>query len=147
MLVAIGVSGASLAATFGFALLMQRAKFAIGLPSPPSSAQATVAPVSLTGEAAQGKHLFLLNCAHCHADDAHGDEGPDLYDLHKSDARIHQIVTGGIKGEMPSFGKKLNDQDIKAIPFLFDATNLLALAAGDPKDQPTNFIPPGAPIR
>jgi mono/diheme cytochrome c family protein len=115
LLVAIGVSGASLAATFGFALLMQRTQVAIGLPSPPSSAQAAAAPLNLTGEAAQGKHLFLMNCAHCHADDAHGDEGPDLYDLHKSDARIHQAVAGGIKGEMPSFGKKLNDQDIKAI--------------------------------
>lgn len=94
---------------------MQHAKFAMGLPNPPSSAQAAATPLTLTGEAAQGKHLFLLNCAHCHADDAHGDEGPDLYDLHKTDARIHQIVAGGIKGEMPSFGKKLDDQDIKAI--------------------------------
>jgi mono/diheme cytochrome c family protein len=107
-LVAVAVSGASLAATFGLALLMQRASF---LPT----TQATAAPVALTGDAAQGKHLFLMNCAHCHADDAHGDEGPDLYNLHKSDARIHQIVTGGVKGEMPSFAKKLNDQDIIAI--------------------------------
>jgi mono/diheme cytochrome c family protein len=107
-LVAVAVSGTSLAATFGFALLMQRASF---LPT----TQATAAPVTLTGDAAQGKRLFLMNCAHCHADDAHGDEGPDLYNLHKSDARIHQIVTGGVKGEMPSFAKKLNDQDIIAI--------------------------------
>jgi mono/diheme cytochrome c family protein len=115
LLVAVGVSGASLAATFGFAFFMQRTKFAIQLPGLPPSAQAAAAPLNLTGDAAQGKHLFLMNCAHCHADDAHGDEGPDLYDLHKSDARIHQIVTGGIKGEMPSFAKKLNNEDIKAI--------------------------------
>jgi mono/diheme cytochrome c family protein len=115
LLVAIGASGASLAGTFGLALLMQRAQLAVALPSPPSSTQAAAAPLNLTGEAAQGKHLFLMNCAHCHADDAHGDEGPDLYDLRKSDARIHQVIVGGIKGEMPSFGKKLNDQDIKAI--------------------------------
>jgi mono/diheme cytochrome c family protein len=57
----------------------------------------------------------LLNCAHCHGDDAHGDEGPDLYNLHKSDARIHQVITAGIKGEMPSFGKKLRDPDVRAI--------------------------------
>jgi mono/diheme cytochrome c family protein len=107
-LIAVGVSGASLAATFGFAMLMQRA-------SSLQTTQAATAPVNLAGEAAQGKQLFLMNCAHCHADDAHGDEGPDLYNLHKSDARIHQIVTGGIKGEMPSFAKKLNDQDIIAI--------------------------------
>lgn len=115
LLVAIVVSGGSLAGTFGFARLMQHTKFAVQLPSLPASAQAAAAPVNLTAEAEQGKHLFLMNCAHCHADDAHGDEGPDLYDLHKSDARIHDIVTGGIKGEMPSFAKKLNDEDIKAI--------------------------------
>jgi mono/diheme cytochrome c family protein len=107
-LIAAGVSGASLAATFVFAMLMQRTGFF-------QTTQATTASVNLTGEAARGKHLFLMNCAHCHADDAHGDEGPDLYNLHKSDARIHQIVTGGVKGEMPSFAKKLNDQDIIAI--------------------------------
>jgi mono/diheme cytochrome c family protein len=115
LIVAIAVSGASLAATFGFALLMQRVEFSIALPSFPTSAQAAAAPAKLTGDAAQGKHLFLMNCAHCHADDAHGDEGPDLYDLHKSDARIRQIVTGGIKGEMPSFAQKLNDEDIRAL--------------------------------
>jgi mono/diheme cytochrome c family protein len=115
LLVAIAVSGASLAGTFGFALVMQRAKFAMQLPSLPPSAQAAAAPINPTGDAAQGKHLFLMNCAHCHADDAHGDEGPDLYDLHKSDARIHEIVTAGIKGEMPSFAKKLNEDDVKAI--------------------------------
>ena len=48
-------------------------------------------------------------------EDAHGDEGPDLYNLHKSDARIHQVITAGIKGEMPSFGKKLRDPDVRAI--------------------------------
>jgi mono/diheme cytochrome c family protein len=35
--------------------------------------------------------------------------------LHKSDARIRQVITGGIKGEMPSFGKKLGDPEIKQL--------------------------------
>jgi uncharacterized membrane protein len=65
------------------------------------------------GNATQGRHLFLMNCAHCHGDDARGDEGPDLHNLHKTDARIYQIVTGGIKGEMPSFAKKLGEPDIR----------------------------------
>jgi hypothetical protein len=34
--------------------------------------------------------------------------------LHKSDGRIHQVITSGIKGEMPSFAKTLND-DIRAL--------------------------------
>jgi mono/diheme cytochrome c family protein len=69
----------------------------------------------LIADAAQGRHLFLMNCAHCHGDDARGDEGPDLHDLHKSDARIHQVITGGIKGEMPSFAKKLGEPEIRQL--------------------------------
>jgi mono/diheme cytochrome c family protein len=83
-----------------------------GITAPSSNAQ--VSQVMLA-DATQGRHLFLMNCAHCHGDDAHGDEGPDLYDLHKSDARIHKVVTEGIKGEMPSFAKKLNDTDVRAL--------------------------------
>jgi mono/diheme cytochrome c family protein len=56
-----------------------------------------------------------MNCAHCHGDDARGDEGPDLHNLHRSDARIHEVITVGIKGEMPSFGKKLGDPDVRQL--------------------------------
>lgn len=66
-------------------------------------------------EAKRGQNLFERNCAHCHGDDARGDEGPDLHDLKKSDSRITKIVTQGIKGEMPAFGAKLNDTDVKAL--------------------------------
>jgi cbb3-type cytochrome c oxidase subunit III len=66
-------------------------------------------------EAKRGQNLFERNCAHCHGDDARGDEGPDLHDLKKSDARIAKTVSQGIKGEMPAFGSKLNDTDIKAL--------------------------------
>ena len=55
------------------------------------------------------------NCAHCHGNDARGDEGPDLYDLRKSDERIHRQIIDGVKGEMPSFAKKLNDSDVRAL--------------------------------
>jgi len=66
-------------------------------------------------QAHQGYTLFLMNCAHCHGNDARGDEGPSLYDLRKSDARITKLVKEGIKGEMPRFGTKLNDADIQAL--------------------------------
>ena len=79
-----------------------------------SSSNTPVSQVMLT-EATQGRRLFLMNCAHCHGDDARGDEGPDLHNLHKSDARIHQVITGGIKGEMPSFAKKLGDPEIRQL--------------------------------
>jgi len=72
-------------------------------------------PPGLSHEAKHGQDLFARNCAHCHGDDGRGDEGPDLHNLKKSDARITKFVTQGIKGEMPAFGAKLNDADVKAL--------------------------------
>ena len=84
-------------------------------------AEAQAAPASSPGtpeqiaSIAKGHQLFLLNCAHCHAQDATGDEGPDLHGVKKSDARIAEIITNGIKGEMPRFGQKLHDEDVKLL--------------------------------
>src|ERR1041385_3049397 len=114
-LVAILASGTALIGMFGIASVIRHGQSSLSIPTLATSAQAAMKPPELTGDAAQGRHLFLLNCAHCHGDDAHGDEGPDLYNLHKSDTRIRAVITGGIKGEMPSFAKKLNDNDVKAL--------------------------------
>jgi mono/diheme cytochrome c family protein len=62
-----------------------------------------------------GRKLFDRNCAHCHGDDARGDEGPNLHNLQLSDARIAKRIKEGIKGEMPSFGSKLDDRDIASL--------------------------------
>jgi mono/diheme cytochrome c family protein len=64
---------------------------------------------------AQGQHLFLMNCAHCHGDDARGDEGPDLHGLRKTDARLGALINNGIKGEMPRFNQKLSPSDVQAL--------------------------------
>jgi mono/diheme cytochrome c family protein len=81
--------------------------------------QANVVAVTSTdvlqGDAKRGYSLFDHNCAPCHGDDARGDEGPSLYNLVKSDARITTIIKGGIKGEMPSFAKKFTDADVQAL--------------------------------
>ncbi len=61
---------------------------------------------------AQGRSLFLASCAHCHGADATGDEGPDLHNVQVSDRYISNIITHGIKGEMPSFKKKLGKEEI-----------------------------------
>ena len=111
----MATSGVVLIAMFSFAWAMRTAMFSMRLPSIPTSAQAAMVTQNMTAEATQGRHLFLMNCAHCHGDDARGDEGPDLHDLRKSDERIHQLITAGVKGEMPSFAKKLNDSDIRAL--------------------------------
>jgi mono/diheme cytochrome c family protein len=60
----------------------------------------------------KGRTLFLHSCAHCHGEDARGDEGPDLHELEVSDRRIVVVIKHGIKGEMPSFAKKHSDEEI-----------------------------------
>ena len=115
LLIAMATSGFTLVATFGFSWAMRATLISMRVPSIPTSAQATTVTQNMTVEATQGRHLFLMNCAHCHGDDARGDEGPDLYDLRKSDERIHRQIIDGVKGEMPSFAKKLNDSDVRAL--------------------------------
>lgn len=66
-------------------------------------------------ETETGHSLFRRNCAHCHGDDAPGDEGPNLHNLAKTDARIATIIKNGIKGEMSSFGRKFKDPDTQAL--------------------------------
>ncbi len=66
-------------------------------------------------KAAQGRRLFEHNCAHCHGDDARGDEGPDLHGLRKSDERLQKLIQNGIKGQMPAFGKKFSAADVDAL--------------------------------
>jgi mono/diheme cytochrome c family protein len=65
--------------------------------------------------ARRGYELFAMNCAHCHGQDARGDEGPDLHGLAKSDARIAAMIKNGIKGEMPKFDAKLTDADVQSL--------------------------------
>jgi mono/diheme cytochrome c family protein len=112
-LAAICASCTALFGMFGVASLVRHGAFSI--PAFATSARAAMKSPELTADAAQGRHLFLMNCAHCHGDDAHGDEGPDLHNLHRSDTRIHDVITAGIKGEMPSFRKKLGDPDVRQL--------------------------------
>jgi len=62
-----------------------------------------------------GRALFLKNCAHCHAEDATGDEGPNLHGLHKSDDWIARRIRNGVKGEMTAFGEKFSPDDVTAL--------------------------------
>jgi mono/diheme cytochrome c family protein len=114
-LAAICGSGTALAAMLVVASVIRTGQLSISIPAFATSAEAAMKPPELTADAAQGRHLFLMNCAHCHGDDARGDEGPDLHNLHRSDARIHEVITTGIKGEMPSFGKKLGEPEVREL--------------------------------
>lgn len=107
---AVATSAVIVGSTLGFAHFMQARR------SPTVANPGKLPPIP-AGQplAAQGATLFSLNCAHCHSIDATGDEGPDLYGVTKSDTRLKAIILGGIKGEMPSFSKKLKDQDVQAL--------------------------------
>jgi len=66
--------------------------------------------------AAKGRSFFFQSCAHCHGRDADGGEdAPSLLKLQISGAHMALVIQSGIKGEMPSFAKKYNEQDIAAI--------------------------------
>jgi mono/diheme cytochrome c family protein len=63
----------------------------------------------------QGRRVFIKHCVECHGFDARGDEGSSLHNLRTGDALMSQIITGGIKAEMPAYGKVLNEADVRAL--------------------------------
>jgi len=79
-------------------------------------AVSSTAPAPSPGTLPRGRSLFVQSCAHCHGDDAHGSgedsDGPDLYRLRLSNARIAAVIRKGIPDEMPSFERKHGSQDI-----------------------------------
>jgi mono/diheme cytochrome c family protein len=83
---------------------------------PPVSSEGSFSETVVTPElVAQGQNNFAMSCSQCHGDDATGDEGPDLHNLPISNARIRVMIKHGLKGEMPPFTKKYDDQQITAL--------------------------------
>src|ERR1700677_134614 len=117
---AIGASAAlaviaailALASSYGLSLGVRRAEAKISHQQPTPEAWFEAPTPPSPALVAQGRALFLSSCAHCHGADATGDEGPDLHNVEVSDRYISNIITHGIKGEMPSFRKKLGKDDI-----------------------------------
>lgn len=74
------------------------------------------APLEAAGLAARGRRFFFQSCAHCHGQDADGGEdAPSLRKLPISGAHMTLVIRSGIKGEMPSFANKYNEQDTAAL--------------------------------
>jgi len=111
LVTALGLLGV----TFGLTPLFQPNKTTDANREQQANAASVASTDVLQGDAKRGYGLFDQSCAPCHGDDARGDEGPSLYNLAKSDARITTIIKGGVKGEMPSFAKKFNDADVQAL--------------------------------
>jgi mono/diheme cytochrome c family protein len=115
LLLGLAASLGLLGVTFGLSPLFQPKKAADANQERHASAVSVTPTAVLAGDPKRGYSLFDHSCAQCHGDDARGDEGPSLYNLAKSDARITTILKRGVKGEMPSFAKKFNDADIQAL--------------------------------
>ncbi len=115
LLLGITVSLGLLGVTFGLSPLFQPKMATVAHAEEQANAASVSSTRVLEGDAKRGHSLFDHNCAHCHGDDARGDEGPTLYGVVKSDARIAIIIKGGVKGEMPSFAKKFSETDVKAL--------------------------------
>jgi cytochrome c550 len=62
-----------------------------------------------------GRTLFVKNCSLCHGTSGQGGEGPNLQKLTLTDATIVATIKKGVKGEMPAFGSKFKDPDLKAL--------------------------------
>ena len=73
-------------------------------------------PLATENLAVKGRSYFLQSCAHCHGRDADGGEdAPSLLKLQITSAHMALVIHSGIKGEMPSFAKKYNEQDLAAL--------------------------------
>ena len=92
-------------------LLAARIVQSNSLKSPIRSAAESIA--SQNPQVAVGAKLFALNCARCHAGDVTGNADPSLNEITETetDQRIRFAILNGIKGEMPAFGKKLDEND------------------------------------
>jgi mono/diheme cytochrome c family protein len=102
----------ALASAYGLSVGLRRAEASTSHQQPTPEAWLETAASTAPGQVAHGRKLFLGSCAHCHGADATGDEGPDLHRVEVSDRYIAHIIGRGIKGEMPSFAKKLGAPEI-----------------------------------
>jgi mono/diheme cytochrome c family protein len=61
----------------------------------------------------KGHALFAKNCSPCHGPNAQGGEGPNLHGLKLTDQIITRTIKDGIKSEMPSFGTRFKDAELR----------------------------------
>ena len=111
LLASLSLGGAELAAVAIKAMPSPPGAETTSLPSAGAASEIVATPELV----AQGHQFYDMSCSHCHGDDATGDEGPDLHNLAISNSRIAHTIKNGIKGEMPTFAKKYDDQQIAAL--------------------------------
>lgn len=86
--------------------------------SSPQTAAAKPAPAVMPATGGNGEELYARHCSGCHGDDGKGGFGPDLsgdYKYGKTVAAVIESIADGRPGNMPSFGKKLSEDEIKSL--------------------------------
>jgi mono/diheme cytochrome c family protein len=102
---------AALGLTFGASLLIHGQTHAI-MSTPPTAPREGGA---LPAQIVHGHLLFSQECVTCHGNRAQGGIGPDLRRLEISDAQIAQTIKAGMKPEMPAYGQKYSESDVRAL--------------------------------
>jgi mono/diheme cytochrome c family protein len=117
LLLAVGIPG--------FLVLTAMSTLADSSPSPNAGGSAATGTTALPGDPAKGESLYGQNCATCHGSGLEGGIGPALNPIAKlpgvafplSPAYLIDTITNGRKPpsgpEMPAWGDKLSQQDIK----------------------------------
>jgi mono/diheme cytochrome c family protein len=111
LIAALLISVSSIGGFLGAARIVQSNT----LKSPIRSAAESIA--SPNPQVAVGAKLFAINCARCHVADVTGNADPSLHEITETetDQRIKFAILSGIKGEMPAFGKKLDESNVATL--------------------------------
>jgi len=68
---------------------------------------------------AEGKELYLQNCAACHGEQLQGEIGPDIHDLDMPDADLYELIFNGLPdGGMPGFAAMGSDRLWKMVTYI-----------------------------
>src|SRR6516162_845698 len=87
-ILAVSASALVLALTFGITPFLRASLAADSNGKVQANNSGAKLAADLGAGAIQGRNLFIRNCAHCHGDDARGNEGPNLHNLAMNDERI-----------------------------------------------------------
>lgn len=104
----------------GFAVLFAAGVMSTGslAPAYAQDAQADALAAQTEALTAEGKSLFLENCAACHGENGEGGNGPKLDGntfIQSRENIVNQILWGASDHGMPPFEAQLNDHQIAAI--------------------------------
>ncbi len=112
--------------TFGVSSLVVKAQVSQASSKAASLTQSAQAPgagaqVVNAAFVAQGHALYTQGCTGCHGVNAVGGYGPNLHHSDQSDAKITLTIKNGVKGKMPAFGGKYNDQQTQTLVAYIDS--------------------------